>query len=73
MVVRTGYKDHLSETNVRVLGCVSTYKKIFEIEAQLLSQVMTMCDSDFPGHRKLAHKQRACVSLISLCRFLTDS
>ena len=45
MVVRTGYKDPLSETNVRVLGCVSTYKEFFEIGAQLPSQVVPTCDS----------------------------
>ena len=45
MVVRTGYRDPLSETNVRVLRCLSTFKEFFEIGAQLPSQVVPTFDS----------------------------
>jgi len=36
---RTGYKEPNSETNVRILGCMSTYKEFYEVGAQLPSQV----------------------------------
>ena len=32
-------KEPNSETNVRVLGCMSTYKEFYEVGAQLPSQV----------------------------------
>ena len=36
---RTGYKEPHSETNVRVMGGMSTYKEFYEVGAQLPSQV----------------------------------
>jgi len=39
LLSRTGYKEPNSETNMRVLGALTTYKDSYEIGAQLPSQV----------------------------------